>query len=941
MSGNLPFLLSSFVGRSQEVADVQRLLAGHRLVTLIGAGGAGKTRLSLAVASEVADQFADGIFLVELASLSEPALLGQALVTTVGLREPPDQDWLDSLTEWLRPRQVLLLLDNCEHLLVACAQTAVALLHACPQLTILTTSREALGIMGEIAWPVPPLSLSNVDDSVEQLMTCDAVQLFVERATAAAPAFRLNADNAAALTQLCRKLDGLPLAIELAAARTRLLSVAQILARLDENLSLLTSQDPTRPLRQQTLTATLDWSYHALPEEEAALLRTLSIFSGDFTLTAVEALTPHLLPLPLLSHLLDKSLVVIASREPEVTYRLLAMVRQYTWEKLIMAGEETTVRQWHTAYYKQLVQTAAPHLRSQQRPTWQEKLNAEYDNILSALAWLAEQQAVAEGGQMVWDLRWFWYFRGTLSEALRQANIFLSFPATPEEAASRAALYWCIGASSWVFGNYGLAYEALVRGRQLAETASDQAVLAYTLTLQGLMGELTHQQNDNLALHQQAINIFEQIGDQWGQALALYWLADTLRLRRDYGAAFPIFDRSQRLFRQIGDQWGMALSLQGLGSAAYGQGNYLLANGRLTEALQIRRVSGDRWLTAQTLTTLATVLQAQEALETAVSHFREADALYQDVGDDYGRIYALFRLGKLAQQRDDSSTAHTYFQECLTLAEAFEHPGRIADCQAALAQLTREETAFVSPHPALRVTAFGLGDVHRSDGSLITSSEWGYARVKELFFYLVDSGPQTKAQIGLDFWPDASPARLRRNLHDTLYQLRQVLGDAKWIVYENGRYTFNDTLPCQYDVAEFSQHLQTPTIESLQQAVGFYQADFLLDFDGAWCLLRREQLRQKFLAALMQLGELVVGNGRYTQAADIYRQAISYDTLLEAAHRELMRTLISMGEPAQAARHYQLLVQILEDELGIAPAPETAVLWQQLQQKNSPPHPQL
>lgn len=934
MSENLPHLLSSFIGRQTELAVVKGLLAGHRLVTLTGPGGVGKTRLAIAAAAEVSGRHPDGIFLVELASLAETSLIAQTIATTVGLREQSGQEWLDTLTEWLRPKQSLLLLDNCEHLLETCSYLVHALLRACPQLHILTTSRENLGLTGEVVWPVPPLSLPEPDSSPANLMAYDAIHLFTTRATAVTPTFTLNPKNTTHLIRLCRQLDGLPLAIELAAARTPFLSLAQIVTRLETSLDLLAAKDPTLSPRQKTLTATIDWSYNALSDDEATLLRYLSVFAGGFTLSAIEAVISRSLitsQLEPLAQLINKSLVVVASREPEPTYRLLETVRHYAWEKLVAMGEATTVQQQHAAYYLQLAQIAEPHLRSRDRVYWQAKLEAEYDNILTTLAWFAHQQAVIAGGEMVWSLSWFFYFRGTASECRRQARIFLDMPDMPDQTAVRARLYWCISSNYWIYGNSKKAYESAVMGRVLAEKAEDNLALAYSLTLQGLTGTLSLQGENNLELHHQAIRLFQNLDDRWGEAIALYWLGECLRLRHDPATAMPYFEQSRVLFQQVGDEWGNSLPLQGAGAATYQQGNYVLARSQLEDALRLRRACQDNWLIAQTLNTLAAVLEAQGERRLAIAHFLEAATLYQEIGDDYGRLYTLFKLGELAQQSGDAPAARTYFQDCLTLAEAFEHPRRIAECRSALAQLTIGPIT-TAVQPTLYITAFGPGEVHRDNGHLINSSEWSYARVTEMFFYLLDNGPRTKAQIGLDFWPDGSPARLRRNLHDTLYQLRLTLGRPDWVVYENGRYTINPALPYQYDVAIFIHHLQSPTIDGLQQAIALYRADFLTEFDGDWCLLRRENLRQQFLRALLQLGELLVKDGRYPQAAGIYRQAIAHDNLQETAHRELMRCLAKMGEPTQAIRHYHSLTNLLQAELNVTPSPETITLYHQLQQ---------
>ena len=936
MSGNLPYLLSSFIGRQAELEAVKHLLIGHRLVTLTGPGGVGKTRLALAAAADVSERQPDGIFLVELASLTDEGSVVQTIAISIGLRETPGQEWLDGLIEGLRSKRALLLLDNCEHLLPICAQLTHSLLRACPQLTILATSRESLGLMGEVVWPVPPLSLPKLDKPPADFMGYDAIRLFMERATAVTPQFTLTEQNRLNLLRLCHRLDGLPLAIELAAARVRSLSIEQISSRLENSIRLLRTKNPALSERQQALTATIDWSYEALTMVEATLWRRLAVFVGGFTLTAVETIcTTHPLTpsdiIDLLSQLVDKSLVVVASREEESTYRLLQTVRQYAWDKLAATDEHLVIQKQHARYYLELAQGAESHFRSANRAVWQTRLEAVYDNLLAALNWFARQQMLIHGAEMVWSLRWFWYFRGTLGEIKRQATLFLSLPEAAHQELACARLYWCIAASVWVLGDYETAYEMLTKGQALAEAAADAETLAYILILQGLMAQFTGQDGDHTTLFHQAVPLFQEAGDQWGEALGLYWLADVQRLRRDYIQAQNCFEQSRHFFKQLGDSWGVALALQGLGAVAFRLGDLALARTQLEACLVRRRASHDNWLTAQTLNTLATVLQTQGEYDSAVSHFREAETLYREIGDEYGRLYALFKLGQTTQLQGDLSVARRYFQDCLTLAESVEHEGRIADCQAALAELVAAETAVTMP-PILHITAFGPGTVQQGDDPPLPSSDWGYARVRELFFYLLDSGPKTKGEIGLALWPDASSARLRRNLHDALYQLRRTLGDPRWIVYANGRYTFNVDYSYHYDVAEFTRFLQSPTVENLSQAADLYQADFLTEFDSEWCLLRREALRQQFLQALLQWGELLQGHGRYAQAADIYRQAIAYDDLLEIAYRELMRVLIKMGETAQAARQYQILQQILEDELGIAPAAATTALWRQIQQ---------
>ena len=342
---NLPLDLSSFVGREKELAEVRRLMEEARLLTLTGTGGCGKTRLALAVAGELAEEFEDGVWFVELASLSDPSLVPQAVASVLGAREQPGRSLTETLSDHLRVRKLLLVLDNCEHLIVSCAALAEVLLRSCPELRILATSREALGIVGEFTWPVPPLSLPDLRrlPDRESLAQYESTCLFVERAVAVKPSFVLTEQNAPAVAQVCYRLDGIPLALELAAARTKVLSVEQIADRLDDCFRLLAAGGRTAMPRHKTLHATMDWSHELLGAKEQVLFRRLSVFSGGFSLEAAETVCAgegieEDEVLGLLSHLVDKSLVVAREEDGEARYRLLGTVRQYGREKLDESG---------------------------------------------------------------------------------------------------------------------------------------------------------------------------------------------------------------------------------------------------------------------------------------------------------------------------------------------------------------------------------------------------------------------------------------------------------------------------------------------------------------------------------------------------------------------------------------------------------------------------
>jgi len=385
--------MTTFIGREREIAEVERLLGSNSLLTLTGMGGSGKTRLALRVAAGLVDRYPGGVWLVELATLSDPEILPQAVAAAIGVREGPGSDLAASIAEQLGGAETLLVLDNCEHLVEACASFVDSLLRACPGLRILATSRQALGLNYEATWPVPALSLPDPRKlpSLEEMARYEAVQLFVERARLKCPDFELAPESAVPVAQICSKLDGIPLALELAAARVRVLSVEQIAERLDESLRLLSAQGHASTPRHKTLAALMDWSYDLLTEAERALLRTLSVFAGQFTLEAVHAVlggeVDQYEVIDLLSQLADKSLVIVQGGEGQARYRLLETIRQYAREKLVGAGEEAAARTRHRDWYLRLAEESEALLVTEQQVEWLERLEEEHDNLRAALSW--------------------------------------------------------------------------------------------------------------------------------------------------------------------------------------------------------------------------------------------------------------------------------------------------------------------------------------------------------------------------------------------------------------------------------------------------------------------------------------------------------------------------------------------------------------------------
>src|SRR6266498_2824347 len=394
---NLPIQLTSFVGREHELVELKQLLSKTRLLTLTGPGGTGKTRLALQIAEELLPSFADGVWFAESAPLTDASFLPQTIAGIFGLRELPNMPILNIVTDYLRAKQLLLILDNCEHLIEACAKLSDHLLRACPQLKIIASSREALGIAGETAYRVPSLSLPDqAQVTREAVLGFESVQLFVERASAANPKFHLTDQNASDVAQICRRLDGIPLALELAAARIRVFSTEEIAARLDDRFRLLTGGSRTALERHQTLRALIDWSYELLSNDERRLFRHLSVFAGGWTFEAAEAVCPDLDVLNLLMQLVDKSLVMVDAdaQERSTRYHLLDTIRQYASEKLLEVGESQPARARHVDFFLKFAEIAEPHLNGSQELEWLSRLETEYDNLRAALEWAMKHDII-------------------------------------------------------------------------------------------------------------------------------------------------------------------------------------------------------------------------------------------------------------------------------------------------------------------------------------------------------------------------------------------------------------------------------------------------------------------------------------------------------------------------------------------------------------------
>jgi predicted ATPase/DNA-binding SARP family transcriptional activator len=946
-ANNLPVALSTFVGREKELGEVKELLGEQRLLTLTGPGGCGKSRLALAVAMEVVEGFGGGVWWVELASLFDPDLVPQAVASTLGVREVPGLPLSELLVEHLEARRALVILDNCEHLIEACAALADALLRSCPELRIVATSQEALSIAGERAWLVPSLSLPDEDPRrlppLEELVSYEAVRLFLERAEDVSSGFALTAQNAPAVAQVCRRLDGIPLAIELAAARARVLTVEQIAERLDDRFRLLTTGSRMALPRHRTLRATIGWSYDLLSGDERALFRRLGVFAGGFALGAVEAVCvgedlEEDEVLDLLSHLVDKSLVVVQERGGEARYRLLETVRQYGWEKLKEAGEEEAVRRRHAMFFLALAEEVEPKIEPNvniaDRRAWLGRLEVEHDNLRAALRW-AQEGSPQTGLLLANALYWLWYHRGYLSEGRGSYERALAgAPAALTSPAARAKALCYAGYLAWAQGDHPAARSRLQDSVEIGRQVGGGRYLAHALWVLGMemlsRGEIAVAHS----LAEESVEIFRTIGDEFGLSISLANLGAIVLNQGDHALAVSFLEESVAISRLAGDEWMLSLPLRLLGVAAFQQGGYDRAEALIKESLVLLRKLGDKLYTSRNLECLAAVVSTRGDHVRAARLFGAGEALREAIGASV-LFYLVDYDGAVAATRDALG------EEALAAAWA---EGREMTLEEAVVYALDEPSAVeVKASPELlRIFALGPARVERGE-HVLSPSEWTYAKSRELLFYLLCHPSRTKEQIGLALWPDASPSQLRSTFHRTLHHLRRALGRPEWISFEKGRYSFDRSLSYWFDVEAFEEELAEArrreagaperAIRHLEEAIDLCKGDFLEELavaEGEWALERQEELRRLYGEALLHLGELLSEEGRYAEAAEAYRKAIAHDELLEAAHRELMRCQARLGERSQALRHYQALVGLLREQLGSSPAPETAELHRSL-----------
>ncbi len=678
LPNNLPVQLTSFVGRERELTQVKDLLAKTHLLTLTGSGGCGKTRLSLQAAADVLDNYPDGVWLVELAPITDPGLVPQAVAGVLGIKDQPGQALTHTLTDWLKSKNLLLVLDNCEHLLSACAALVSAILRQCPTVRILASSREGLNVTGEQTYRVPSLSLpdAKVASTPENLSQYEAVRLFIDRAMQVKPGFTVTNQNAPALASICHRVDGIPLALELAAARVRSLSVEEINDRLDNQFRLLTGGSRTALPRQQTLRALIDWSYDLLTGPEKSLLCRLSVFAGGWTLAAAEAVCisdeiEDWEVLDLLTSLVDKSLVTAEEIDGQTRYHLLETVRQYARDRLAEGQEGLRVRGRHRDYFLQMAEEIRPKLLGGEQAHWLTVLETEHDNLRQAITFcLEDPDGTAQGLRLGAALDNFWWGRGHLSEGRTQIRHLLAAPGAQALAAERTGALSTGGFLAAEQGDYAEAQALYEQRLGLFQELGNMGGVARALSH---LGDLAIYQGDYekaQRLFEESLPLHREVGAKGQVASTLLGLGRIAWRQGDSERAQPFFEESLTAYQELNDVGAVAVVLTNLGNLAKDRGDYVKAQGLYEESLTIQRELKNSLQIAGVLLNLASIAFSQNDFASGEAIQEEGLLLFREVGHKLGTAMSLCNLGACALEQNHFEEAQARYAEALALYQA-------------------------------------------------------------------------------------------------------------------------------------------------------------------------------------------------------------------------------------------------------------------------------
>lgn len=730
ISGNIPAPVSTFIGRVNETAEVRNLLSERRLVTLTGPGGSGKTTLALHVATALQSQYPHGVWLVEFAPLKEPALVGQAVASALALPEHGQQTIDESLGLLLRRKTALLVFDNCEHLTGSIAHLTTSLLAGCPNIRILATSREPLGVPGEVVWTVPVLSLpmsqpwrspDGARENLEALRRSEAVQLFVDRAKAASHSFTLSAENAQWVGLICRRLDGMPLAIELAAARLPALSTRQIAERLDDRFALLTSRLNVAPPRQRTLEATMAWSHDLLSADEQTLFRRLSVFSGGWTLAAAEAVgggdgLARERVTDLLANLVDKSLVQVRRLHDEARFSFLETTREYAQAKLVAAGEDHVARKRHLDYFVGWAEGIAPHIVGPKQLEVVREFDTERANLRAAFDWSTGAGLDAASAlRLTVALGRYFRVRSLPSEGRHQLSTALAMPGNQARTVLRAK-----GLIEYAFAAYlqsdfvamgPLVEEALAIAQELGPEG--RFLMAAALDALGEMKTEGPEFAEASAHLEEALAIFRELNDERGIAEMLMQISWSFMRAGQYERAEEQMDESVQRFRAYGEPRLLAMSLAGAGELAMRQGKLAKAQTLLEESLDQYGVNQDRWGVGATLGSLGWLALQQERVQDARAFLRRSIEVRLEIGERGGTAWCLERAAE----------AHMY--EAATWPKAHRSPSyaRAVTTWGAAAALRAPLNSSIDPADLPRYEQY-LAELREELGDAAFEAAW-------------------------------------------------------------------------------------------------------------------------------------------------------------------------------------------------------------------------
>src|SRR5229473_1210830 len=700
----MPTTLTSLIGREQLVNDICTLLSRPeiRLLTLLGPGGIGKSRVAIQVANALRHAFADGVCFVPLAKISDPTLVIPAIAQELGIQEQPERSDFEQVQVWLREKQFLLLLDNFEQVVTA-APLIEELYASCPLLKVVVTSRAVLHVQGEQEFPVPPLALPDLRRLSEDwvLSPSTAVTLFVQRAQSTLPTFQLTQTNVHAIAEICVRLDGLPLAIELAAARIKLLPPHSLLARLSQRLQVLGSGAQTLPERQQTLRNTLKWSYDLLPAREQRIFRRLCVFVGGCELSAagavcIDAGDQETDVLNTVASLMDKSLVRQGEQEgEEPRLALLETVREYGLECLHESGETELLQRAHAEYYLALAERVEPHLRGGgEQLRWLTTLNREQENLRAALRWFVASEETELALRLCGALWWYWFMRGYHKEALHWLEAALALPMTGRQTAARAQVLAAAGFIHVALGHLEKAQafleESIARYKELGDRRGSAHALQFLASVYEAQGDYTMARS----LIEQGLNDCRELGDKWNVGLGLNDLAKVMWGQGDGAAARTLWEECIALCQEIGEKWALPRTLGSLALMLLTQGDYAQAMPLFQESVVIAREMGDRATLSRLLAILAEIVRRNDDVH-ATSLIREGLTIAREMGDQEALSYFHYLIGDIARSQGNARQATEHYRESLSLAQKLSWAKEtVGKCLLGLARIARTQGRF-------------------------------------------------------------------------------------------------------------------------------------------------------------------------------------------------------------------------------------------------------